>query len=599
MIWQNLLLIALFVFLLGNNSAYAQAKNVQDSFDELQLENYLGNFSSGDLTSEDQFFRVKVYFLGREQLDKLTTHWEPWEVYPESGYLITGIFLSELSQLSEMGFTYELVDLERLLNLPEITDGIDQIHEVMDFTCYRDVRAAYEFAQQLAHDYPDLVDWIDIGDSWNKLNGLTGADMYVLNITNQRTSDPKPDLFVMSAIHAREIASAELNLRFAEYLLEQYNRDADVTWLLDSTEIHLLFYANPDGRMKIDTDQTIYEYWRKNTNQNYCTDERFWGADLNRNFSFQWNSWGGSSPNPCSDTYHGIGPASEPETQAIEAYLRSNFEDQRGNALDEPAPSDAQGVFLDLHSYGRLVLWPWGFVGAEAPNGRELKTLARKLAFYNQYEPIQAYDLYTTDGTTDDFAYGELGIAAFTFEIGSNFYEQCSVFENFLLPENLPALIYAAKAARAPYQVAAGPDVVGLVLSANNVLQGSSVTISATFDDRGYFLDADNPEPVQNIAGGSIYIGIPPWNPESDPVGLIEAVDGMFDSPSEVVEYEIDTASFAPGRYLVYVQAEDVDGNLGAVSAVFLQVNSTQVFLGPIFSNHNPVVSGSLLDLVD
>ena len=31
---------------------------------------------------------------------------------------------------------------------------------------------------------------------------------------------------------------------------------------------------------------------------------------------------GGSSSNPCSETYHGAGPASEPETQNTENYFR-------------------------------------------------------------------------------------------------------------------------------------------------------------------------------------------------------------------------------------------------------------------------------------
>lgn len=57
---------------------------------------------------------------------------------------------------------------------------------------------------------------------------------------------------------------------------------------------------------------------------------------------------------------------------------------------------------------------------------------------------------YPTDGTTDDFAYGELGLAAYTFELGTSFFQSCSYFENNLVTWNIPALVYAAKAAQAP-----------------------------------------------------------------------------------------------------------------------------------------------------
>ena len=54
------------------------------------------------------------------------------------------------------------------------------------------------------------------------------------------------------------------------------------------------------------------------------------GADLNRNFVYNWGCCGGSSSQPCDFTYRGPGPASEPETQAVQNYLLAQFPDQRG-----------------------------------------------------------------------------------------------------------------------------------------------------------------------------------------------------------------------------------------------------------------------------
>ena len=98
------------------------------------------------------------------------------------------------------------------------------------------------------------------------------------------------------------------------------------------------------------------------------------------------------------------------------------------------------------------MLWPWGFTNNVPPNDTALQTLGRKFAYFNGYTPEQSIDLYPTDGTTDDFAYGDLGLAAFTFEMGTDFFQDCSTFENTIVPANMPALPYAAKSARLPYR---------------------------------------------------------------------------------------------------------------------------------------------------
>src|SRR4029453_18931549 len=101
------------------------------------------------------------------------------------------------------------------------------------------------------------------------------------------------------------------------------------------------------------------------------------GADLNRNFPFQWACCGGSSASPCSDTYHGAAAASEPEGQAARSYAVALWPSAWVNG--NPPPSDTPGLFLDIHSYGQLVLWPWGSTTTVAPNGIAMQTLGRNL----------------------------------------------------------------------------------------------------------------------------------------------------------------------------------------------------------------------------
>jgi hypothetical protein len=108
-----------------------------------------------------------------------------------------------------------------------------------------------------------------------------------------------------------------------------------------------MLQANPDGRKKAETGLS----WRKNTNQNYCgstSNKR--GADLNRNYTATWNMTNGqgSSGTPCNDTYRGPRPGSEPETQAVESYVRSLWADRRGPGQNDPAPSDTSGIHSQL-----------------------------------------------------------------------------------------------------------------------------------------------------------------------------------------------------------------------------------------------------------
>ena len=541
-----------------------------------------------------EFFVVRIDYANRTELDRLAAWLEPWEVHPEENYLIVGVTRAELVRLLASGVHTRILPAQTrsLTELPAADP--DQISGIPGYACYRTVTETLASAAALVQGYPQLAELVDIGDTWEKQPGQGGDDLVILRITNQANNVPKPSLFIMSSIHARELTPAELNTRFAELLVTSYGTDPDITWLLDYTEIHLLLQANPDGRRYVELGNPATNFWRKNTNNNFCTDTTSRGVDLNRNFSFAWNCCGGSSGNVCDGTYHGPSPTSEPETQAIEQYVRALFPDQRGPDLTDAAPPDAQGIFLDLHSYSRLVLWPWGYTGEDAPNGAALQTLGRKFAYFNQYTPIQAFDLYTTDGTTDDFAYGELGLAAYTFEIGSSFFESCATFESVIVPQNMPALLYAAKAARAPYQIPSGPDVTGLALSSTAVAQGEVVTVTAVLDDSRYKNNITN-EPVQAIAAGEIYLDLPPWAAGAGSPAGMYAQDGQFDEPQEGVSYALDTGALAPGRHLLFVRGQDAAGNRGAFSAVFLVVEGIQAG----FTSSSPDLLGATTVFTD
>jgi len=449
------------------------------------------------------------------------------------------------------------------------------------YECYRTVEETYATAESIANNNPQLATWTDVGDSWEKTEGLGGYDIMVLRMTNAAITGPKPKIFITSGIHAKEYTTVELVTRFAEFLAESYGLDADVTWLLDYCEIHMILQTNPDGRKKAEAGLL----WRKNTNQNYCgptSNNR--GADLNRNFPFKWNCCDGSSDDECHKWYHGAYAASEPETQAIQNYLISEVPDQSGPDDDDPVPLDASDIHLCIHSYARTIQWPWSYTGSPAPNEKQLKTLGRKLAFFNGYRPQQAYSMYPMDGNEKDFAYGELGLASYVYELGTEFFQSCSYFESTIVPENFPSLIYAMKASRAPYMLPAGPDATNLSVKSTS-LGSNMFTLSATIDDTRYN-NRNGTEPTQIIIAAEYYVDLPPWvnDQASFPTAMLPT-NGNFDSKIEKVEANIDTSDWSRGRHILFVRGQDLEGNWGVFSAVFIDLPFTN-YVGDYAIDH-------------
>jgi hypothetical protein len=514
---------------------------------------------------------VKAHFQERGQVDRLAAEMEPWEVHHDQGYIVVDVDRAGWQRLLDLGFVPE-VDAARTAEMlkPRVALPGQGVDTIPGFPCYRTVEETFAAAQAIVAAHPTLASWVDIGDSWEKQQpgGLPGYDMMVLRLTNAATPGPKPKLIVNSTIHAREYVTAELVTRYGEYLAAQYGTNADVTWLLDHQEVHLVLQSNPDGRKIAETGVL----WRKNTDSDDgCGSSSSWGTDLNRNYPFLWGCCGGSSGNACSETYRGPSGASEPETQAVRDYVVANLPDYGDPWGGTPPPNDAAGMFLDMHSYGMRVMWPWGHTTTVAPNGIQMQTLGRKYAYFNNHSPHQAVYLYVTDGTTRDFGYGQLGVATYTFEMGTNFFQDCATFENVIFPTNMQALIYAARVTRAPYMLPAGPDALSVAtIPSGTVNSGLPLMVNSTIDDTRYN-NSNGTEPVQTIAAAEVYLDTPPWSPGAAPVALA-AVDGTFDETIEPVTGTLSTAGWSLGRHTLFVRGRDAANNWGPVSAVFIDV---------------------------
>ena len=520
---------------------------------------------------------VRATFTERDQVNRLAAYTEPWEVHYDQGYLIVDVDRAGWQVLLDLGFVPEVdvVRTEEALHPAArlLGQGTDSIP---GYPCYRTVEETFASAQAIVAAHPTLASWTDIGDSWEKINPggpYPGYDIMVLKLTNSAIPGPKPKLLINSTIHAREYTTAELVTRFGEYLVNQYGIDADATWMLDTQEIHLILQSNPDGRKRAEAGIL----WRKNADNNFCANTNSRGIDLNRNFPGQapygWNCCGGSSGSACSDTFHGPGPGSEPETQAVRDYMAAIFPDYGDPGGGNPIQADAAGLFIDVHSYSQLVLWPWGGTTTPAPfpNNLELQTLGRKFAYFNNYLPEQSIYLYATDGTTIDHLYGTQGVSSYTFELGTNFFQDCPTFLNTILPTNMNALIYAARTTRAPYMLPAGPEALNVAtVPPGSVNSGAPLDVNATLNDTRYS-NVNGSEPVQNIAAGEVYVDTPPWAPGAVAVAMVP-VDGSFNTPIEAATTTLSTVGWTVGRHILFVRGRDAANNWGTVGAVFIDV---------------------------
>ena len=282
----------------------------------------------------------------------------------------------------------------------------------------------------LAAGYPDLASEFTVGES------VEGREVRALRLVNDAWGDPdcKPTILINACQHAREWISPMVAMYAVERLLAEHGVDPEVTALLDRVEIVLVPVVNVDGYEFTWTKQRL---WRKNRRDN---GDGTFGVDLNRNWGYEWGHDNGSSGKSNQPNYRGTSPFSEPETQML-----------RDLALSRPRLA-AQ---VDLHSYGQLILAPWGYTIDLPPDHGTFQMLGADMqqdmldVHGRLYEHGPEYTtLYPVSGGEGDWFWGDRGVHNFLIELRGN---------GFVLPpeeiipngeEAYPALLHFASWSR-------------------------------------------------------------------------------------------------------------------------------------------------------
>ncbi|KAF6801012.1 zinc carboxypeptidase a [Colletotrichum sojae] len=264
------------------------------------------------------------------------------------------------------------------------------------FTAYHSYADHFQFLRDLQSSFPSQSEIVTAGSSFQG-RALTG-----IHIWGSGGKGSKPAVIFHGTVHAREwISTMAKPLQTTEYmayqLLTQYASNSAVKALVDRFDFYITPVANPDGFVYTQTTNRLWRKTRQTQSGSTCV-----GRDPNRNWPYKWEVTGGASTNPCSETYKGAAPGDTPEIRGLKAQV--------------DALSASRGIrfYIDFHSYGQYILWPYGYdCNYVGPGDAALRTMAQRGATGIRGVSGSSYTignacraLYATTGDSTDYIHG-------------------------------------------------------------------------------------------------------------------------------------------------------------------------------------------------
>ncbi|XP_029941749.1 carboxypeptidase O-like [Salarias fasciatus] len=272
-----------------------------------------------------------------------------------------------------------------------------------DYFRYHPMPEITDWMWLMVKDHPDLVTMVDYGRTHeNRTISLLKIGL--------NTGLKKKAVWMDCGIHAQEWIAPAFCQYFVRQILQASKTDPKMELMMKNLDFYVTPVFNVDGYVYSWKDNTT-RLWRKNRTPGPppCS---CYGTDLNRNFDANWGTVGVSS-DCCSQIHCGTAPMSEPETQFLTYFVGSRKDDFL--------------CFLTIHSYGQLLLVPYGHPNFTAHNYAELMEVGTAAAGAIEKVHGKIYRvgsspeiLYANSGSSRDWAH-MLGIPmTFTFELRDN-----------------------------------------------------------------------------------------------------------------------------------------------------------------------------------
>ena len=400
---------------------------------------------------QEKHQRAKISYNQSEDLMKLESFGIPIDhgVHKKEVFIISDFSISEIQTARNAGYTVDILiedSKEYFLQRNSMnsvaernlfcTDQTSSDYETPDnfnlgsmggYLTYQEMLDQLDLMKSL---YPDLIttkenisDFITEGQPDNSTTppiGGNGIKWVKISDNPSNSSENEPQILYTAIHHAREPNSLSQLIFYMWYLLENYDEDNEIKSIVDNTELFFVPVINPDGYLYNEkTDPNGGGFWRKNRKNGN-------GVDNNRNYDYYINGdpadgiWGGegASNDPNNQTYHGTAPFSEVENQAIKWFCEQHD----------------FVMALNNHSYGELLLYPYGYANdVPTPENELFEIVSEVLVSQNGYDNILSSGLYPAAGDSDDFMYGTIGthdkIYAMTPEIGPEFWPPSNQIE--------------------------------------------------------------------------------------------------------------------------------------------------------------------------
>jgi hypothetical protein len=301
-------------------------------------------------------------------------------------------------------------------------DSLDLIFSEKDLVVLRSMRLAVEVLQEggavapadplaafLRYDqivermrtvalaHPAIARLVDVTENTGTRPTAEGRHIFGVRISDNIDSrEDEPAFLLVSAHHAREIATPLIALEAIERLTAGYGNDGEIKRLVDGYETWIIPVWNPDGYEYVFSTE---RFWRKNRQPIGETV----GVDLNRNYPFDWDGNCPGAVTPDDELYRGPAPASEAETQTM---VRLSEAERFAKVIDH-------------HSYGRYV--NWGYACLEHPFDQFWSHEAAAIAMAAGYTDGRRPPAH---GMHHEFQIAHFGTYSFLIESGLAFQPQ-------------------------------------------------------------------------------------------------------------------------------------------------------------------------------